>query len=163
MAFDKDDVIMANHLGSLSSPSGATKAKKRIGRGPGSGRGGTATRGHKGHKSRSGFNQLKNFEGGQMAYIRRVPKFGFHNPFRVEYQVVNIGRLQELVDAGRLQADTVTPETLYQVGAVSKKNQPVKILGVGELSAKLKITAHKFSASAQKSIEDAGGTVTIHE
>ncbi|MCE2503147.1 MAG: 50S ribosomal protein L15 [Chlorobi bacterium] len=154
---------MANHLGSLSSPRGATKAKKRIGRGPGSGRGGTATRGHKGHESRSGFNQLKNFEGGQMAYIRRVPKYGFHNPFRVEYQVVNIGRLQELVDKGKLQVDSITPETLYQAGAVSKKNKPVKILGIGELSAKLDVTAHKFSASAHKSIEDAGGTVTIHE
>lgn len=153
---------MANHLGSLRSP-GATKGKKRLGRGPGSGRGGTATRGHKGHKSRSGFNQLKNFEGGQMAYVRRVPKYGFSNPFRVEYQVVNLGRLQELIDGGRLQADSVTPESLYEAGVVSKKNQPIKILGVGEVSAKLNVTAHKFSASAQKGIEDAGGTVTIHE
>ena len=153
---------MANHLASLRSP-GATKAKKRIGRGPGSGRGGTSTRGHKGHKSRSGFNQLKNFEGGQMAYIRRVPKYGFDNPFRVEYQVINLGRLQELVDAGRLQAGSITPESLYEAGAVSQKNQPVKILGVGEVSAKLNVTAHKFSASAQKGIQDAGGSVTIHE
>ena len=98
-----------------------------------------------------------------MAYIRRVPKYGFDNPFRVEYQVINLGRLQELVDAGRLQAGSITPESLYEAGAVSKKNQPVKILGVGEVSAKLNVTAHKFSASAQKGIQDAGGSVTIHE
>lgn len=153
---------MSNHLGSLRSPEGTTKGKKRIGRGQGSGLGGTATRGHKGHKSRSGFNQLKNFEGGQMAYIRRVPKFGFFNPFRTEYQVVNIGRLQELSEAGRLSGD-VTPEHLFEVGAVSKRNQPIKVLGNGDLSAKLNVSAHKFSASARKSIEDAGGTVTIHE
>lgn len=153
---------MSNILGSLRSPKGTTKGKKRIGRGQGSGRGGTATRGHKGHKSRSGFNQLKNFEGGQMAYVRRVPKFGFHNPFRVEYQIVNLGRLQELIDAGKVTGE-VSPEVLFEIGAVAKRNQPVKILGNGELSAKLNVTAHKFSASARKSIEDAGGTVTIHE
>ncbi len=153
---------MSNILGSLRSPKGTTKGKKRIGRGQGSGRGGTATRGHKGHKSRSGFNQLKNFEGGQMAYVRRVPKFGFHNPFRVEYQIVNLGRLQELIDAGKVTGE-VSPEVLFEIGAVAKRNQPVKILGNGEISAKLNVTAHKFSASARKSIEDAGGTVTIHE
>lgn len=97
-----------------------------------------------------------------MAYIRRVPKFGFHSPFRVEYQIVNLGRLQELADAGRISG-AVTPETLFEVGAVSKRNQPIKILGSGELSVKLNVSAHKFSATAQKSIEDAGGTVTIYE
>lgn len=153
---------MSNHLGTLRSPKGTTKGKKRIGRGQGSGRGGTSTRGHKGHQSRSGFNQLKNFEGGQMAYVRRVPKFGFFSPFRVEYQIVNLWRLQELADAGRING-AITPETLFEIGAVSKRNQPVKILGSGELSAKLNVSAHKFSATAQKSIEDAGGTVTIYE
>lgn len=153
---------MSNHLGTLRSPKGTTKASKRVGRGQGSGRGGTSTRGHKGHQSRSGYNQLRNFEGGQMAYIRRVPKVGFHSPFRVEYQIVNLGRLQELADAGRISG-AITPETLFEIGAISKRNQPVKILGSGELSAKLNVSAHKFSASAQKSIEDAGGTVTIHE
>lgn len=153
---------MSNHLGTLQSPKGTTKGKKRVGRGQGSGRGGTSTRGHKGHQSRSGYNQLRNFEGGQMAYIRRVPKFGFHNPFRVEYQIVNLDRLQELVDGGRISGE-VTPETLFEIGAVSKRNQPVKILGNGALSAKINVSAHKFSAAAQKSIEDAGGTVTIHE
>lgn len=97
-----------------------------------------------------------------MAFIRRVPKFGFHNPFRIEYQIVNLGRLQELADEGRIAGD-VTPETLFEVGAIAKRTQPVKILGNGELSAKLNVSAHKFSATAQKSIEDAGGTVTIHE
>ena len=97
-----------------------------------------------------------------MAYIRRVPKFGFHSPFRIEYQVVNLGRLQELADAGKISGD-VTPGTLFEMGAIAKRNQPIKILGNGELSATLNVSAHKFSASAQKSIEDAGGRVTIHE
>lgn len=154
---------MSNHLGSLRSPKGTTTSKKRIGRGPGSGRGGTSTRGHKGHKSRSGFNQLKNFEGGQMAFVRRVPKYGFSNPFRTEYQVINVGRLQELVDAGRLDASNITPESLYEAGAVSKRNAPIKILGDGAATAGLTLTVHKISSSARQSIEGAGGTVTIHE
>ena len=153
---------MSNHLGNLRSPAGTTKSKKRIGRGQGSGRGGTSTRGHKGHKSRSGFNQLKNFEGGQMAFVRRVPKFGFSNPFRVEYQTVSVGRLQELVDAERLDSTAITPETLYSCGAVSHKHRPVKILGDGEVTGKLEVTVHKVSASAKSSIEGAGGTVTLH-
>src|SRR5438128_1566553 len=107
---------MSNHLASLNSPTGATKAKKRIGRGQGSGRGGTSTKGHKGHRSRSGFKQIPNFEGGQMALIRRVPKFGFHSPFRVEYQTINVDRLQELADAGRLGEGAVSPEALYELG-----------------------------------------------
>ncbi len=154
---------MSNHLGSLQSPQGATKAKKRIGRGPGSGRGGTSTRGHKGHKSRSGFNQLKNFEGGQMAYVRRVPKYGFTNPFRKEFQVINLGRLQELVDAGRIDAGDVSLESLYNAGAVSKRNVPVKVLGNGSVTTKLTVQVHKISSSARESIEGAGGTVTINE
>lgn len=154
---------MSNHLGNLRSPKGTTKPNKRLGRGPGSGRGGTSTRGHKGHASRSGFNQLKNFEGGQMAYIRRVPKIGFTNIFRVEYQVVNLERLQELVDAGRLNAGEITPESLYKAGVVAKKNQPIKILGNGSVTGAINVTAHKCSASARQSIEGAGGTVTINE
>ncbi len=155
---------MSNHLGELRSPKGATKKTKRIGRGQGSGRGGhTVGKGHKGHQSRSGFNQLQNFEGGQMPLIRRVPKFGFFNPFRVDYQEVNLSRLQELVDAGRIADGVVTPDRLYEIGAVSRRNKPVKILGNGELSAKLDVTAHKFSASARAAIESAGGTVSVHE
>jgi large subunit ribosomal protein L15 len=145
----------------LRSPKGATKNKRRIGRGQGSGRGGTSTRGHKGHQSRSGFSQIPNFEGGQMALIRRVPKFGFHNPFRVEYQPVNISRLQQLADAGKLADGVVNPENLYEHGVVSKRSMPVKILGDGEISAALNVTAHKISASARTKIEQAGGSVTI--
>ncbi len=154
---------MSNHLGSLRSPEGATKKKKRIGRGQGSGHGGTSTRGHKGHQSRSGFGQIPNFEGGQMAYIRRVPKFGFHNPFRVEYQTVNLERLQELAEAGKLGDGQVSPESLFEMGVISKRNKPVKILGNGDISTKLAVTAHKISAAARTKIEQAGGTVTLHE
>ncbi len=154
---------MSNHLGNLRSPKGATKNKKRVGRGQGSGFGGTSTRGHKGHQSRSGFGQIPNFEGGQMSLIRRVPKFGFTSPFRVEYQTVNVGRLQQLAEAGKLSEGTVTPESLHALGVVSKKNVPVKILGNGEISTKLSVTAHKISASARTKIEQAGGSVTINE
>ena len=153
---------MANHIGMLHSPKGATKKAKRVGRGQGSGRGGTSTRGHKGHQSRSGYKQEPAFEGGQMSLIRRVPKFGFHNPFRTEYQIVSIERLQQLADAGKLADGVVTPEALYELGVVSKRNQPVKILGDGELSASLTVTAHKMSASARAKIEQAGGNVTIN-
>jgi large subunit ribosomal protein L15 len=153
---------MSNHLGTLSSPHGATKNNKRVGRGQGSGRGGTSTRGHKGHQSRSGFKRQENFEGGQMPLIRRVPKFGFPNPFRVEYQEVNLARLQELSDAGRLNEGVVDPETLYALGVISKRRLPVKILGNGELTAKLNVTAHKMSATARTKIEQAGGSVTIN-
>ena len=155
---------MSNHLGSLRSPKGTTKNRKRIGRGQGSGHGGTSTRGHKGHQSRSGFQQIPNFEGGQMPLIRRVPKFGFFSPFRVDYQEVNLSRLQELADAGRISGDVeVTPDTLFELGVVSKRNKPVKILGNGDISTKLAVTAHKISAAARTKIEQAGGTVTINE
>ncbi len=154
---------MSNHLGLLQSPKGTTKNKRRIGRGQGSGRGGTSTRGHKGHRARSGFGQIPNFEGGQMPFVRRVPKFGFTNPFRVEYQTVNVSRLQELADAGHLVDGVVSPEALHALGVLSKRNVPFKVLGNGDLSAKLTVTAHKISAAARTKIEQAGGTVTIHE
>lgn len=147
----------------LHSPKGATKNKRRIGRGQGSGRGGTSTRGHKGHQSRSGFSQIPNFEGGQMALIRRVPKFGFTPHARIEYQAVNVMRLQRLVDDGSITDGIVTPESLYELGVISKRNQPVKILGDGDISAQLNVTAHKISAAARTKIEQAGGTVTINE
>src|SRR5947208_3033748 len=117
---------MSNHLGTLQSPKGTTRPGKRVGRGQGSGRGGTSTRGHKGHQSRSGFSQLANFEGGQMALIRRVPKFGFHNPFRKEYQIVSLEKIQALVDSGKITDGIVTPETLYVLGVISKMDIPVK-------------------------------------
>lgn len=128
---------------------------KRLGRGQGSGKGGTAARGHKGAKSRSGYSKKIGFEGGQMPLQRRVPKFGFTNINRKEYKGINLDRLQELVDAKGIK-DAVTLDTLIENGLV-KKNDLVKILGGGELKASLKISAHKFSATAKAAIEAAGG------
>jgi len=149
---------MPNILSNLKPAPGSRKKEKRIGRGQGSGHGGTSTRGHKGQKSRSGESIQPWFEGGQMPLIRRIPKRGFRNPFRVEYQVVNLGRLQELVEKGKISPDVkVTPELLYEVGAVSKKSLPVKILGDGELKVALEISAHAFSKSALQKIQAIGG------
>ncbi|MBH12275.1 MAG: 50S ribosomal protein L15 [Leeuwenhoekiella sp.] len=131
------------------------KNSKRIGRGEGSGKGGTSTRGHKGAKSRSGYSKKIGFEGGQMPLQRRVPKFGFTNINRKEFTGVNLDTLQEYVDAGRIK-DEVTIDVLVE-NRLAGKNDLVKILGRGELKAKLKITVHKFTASAQKAIEAAGG------
>ena len=143
-------------LSNLTPASGSTFSRKRIGRGEGSGRGGTSTRGHKGQKSRSGYSKKIGFEGGQMPLQRRVPKFGFTNPFRVEYHGINLDALQKLVDENKVKS--ITPEILVENGLASKKDL-VKILGRGELKAKLEVTAHGFSATAQSAIEAAGGTV----
>lgn len=143
-------------LSNLTPASGSTSSRKRIGRGEGSGRGGTSTRGHKGQKSRSGYSKKIGFEGGQMPLQRRVPKFGFKNPFRVEYHGINLDALQKLVDENKVKS--ITPEILVENGLASKKDL-VKILGRGELKAKLEVTAHGFSATAQSAIEAAGGTV----
>jgi large subunit ribosomal protein L15 len=145
-------------LSNLKPAEGSTHRDKRIGRGEGSGHGGTSTRGHKGAKSRSGYSRKIGFEGGQMPLQRRVPKFGFTNPNRVEYKGVNIDALQKLVDEKRV-SDNVTVEDMVNNGLVSKKDL-VKILGRGELSAKLNVTAHKFSKTAVEAIEAKGGTVT---
>lgn len=144
-------------LSNLKPASGSTKNTKRIGRGQGSGHGGTSTRGHKGAKSRSGYKSKIGFEGGQMPLQRRVPKFGFTNPNRVEYRGINIDVLQKLVDAKKV-TDTVDNEVLINNGLAVKKDL-IKILGRGELSVKLNVTAHKFSASAKAAIEAQGGTV----
>lgn len=128
---------------------------KRVGRGEGSGKGGTSTRGHKGAKSRSGYSKKIGFEGGQMPLQRRVPKFGFKNINRVEYQGINLDTLQNLVDNG-LATDTVDLTTLLE-NRLTTKNDLVKILGRGELKAKLKVSAHKFTATAKAAIEAAGG------
>ena len=145
-------------LNNLKPAKGSVKSNnKRVGRGEGSGKGGTATRGHKGAKSRSGYSKKIGFEGGQMPLQRRVPKFGFTNRNRVAYQGVNLDTLQRLVDEGKIK-DTVDDDTLIANGLVSK-NEPVKILGRGELKAKLKISVHKFTASAKEAIEAAGGEV----
>lgn len=130
---------------------------KRLGRGEGSGKGGTSTKGHKGAKSRSGYSKKIGFEGGQMPLQRRVPKFGFKNINRVEYDVINLERLQSLVDSG-VVTDTVDFALLVELGLTSK-NSLIKVLGRGEIKAKLKISAHKFSASAKEAIEAAGGEI----
>ncbi len=146
------------NLNNLKPAKGSVKnAAKRIGRGQGTGKGGTATRGHKGAKSRSGYSKKIGFEGGQMPIQRRVPKFGFTNINRKEYQGVNLDVLQMLVDDKKI-TDTIDFETLVSLGLVGK-NEMVKILGRGELKAKLSVTAHKFTATAQKAIEAAGGAV----
>ncbi|WP_299361143.1 50S ribosomal protein L15 [Winogradskyella sp.] len=143
-------------LSNLKPAEGSVKNQgKRVGRGQGSGKGGTATRGHKGAKSRSGYSKKLGFEGGQMPLQRRVPKYGFKNINRVEYQGINLDTLQELVDEKKIK-DTVDFETLVSLGK-ARKNDLVKILGRGELKAKLTVTAHKFTATAKAAIEAAGG------
>lgn len=144
-------------LHNLQPAEGSVKKEKRIARGEGSGKGGTATRGHNGQKSRSGYSRKIGFEGGQMPLQRRVPKFGFTNINRKEYVGVNLDKLQSLVDEGKV-TDTVTLEILVSNGVVSK-NELVKILGRGELKAKLNVTVHKFTATAKAAIEAAGGEV----
>lgn len=144
-------------LSNLKPAEGSTKTRKRIGRGQGSGRGGTSTRGHKGAKSRSGYSRKIGFEGGQMPLYRRVPKFGFKNINRKEYRGINIDALQALAEAKKLEV--ITFETLIENGLASK-NDMVKILGRGELKAKLEVSAHAFSDSAVKAIEAQGGVAT---
>ena len=148
-------------LSNLTYAEGSRKRVKRIGRGQGSGHGGTATKGHKGSRSRAGANFRPWFEGGQMPLIRRVPKFGFTSPFKVEHQVVNVGTLELLATKGKLSGGKVSPEVLYSLGTVSKKLLPVKILGNGELKAKLVVSVHAVSASAKQKIQAAGGSVTL--
>lgn len=144
-------------LNNLQPAKGSNKkAAKIIGRGQGSGKGGTATRGHKGAKSRSGYSKKVGFEGGQMPLQRRVPKFGFTNINRKEFQGINLGTLQSYVDENRL-GNEFTVDDLINAG-LAKKNDLVKILGGGEVKSSLKVTAHKFTASAAKAIEDAGGS-----
>ncbi|MDC6386010.1 50S ribosomal protein L15 [Flagellimonas taeanensis] len=143
-------------LHNLKPAEGAVhKEGKRVGRGEGSGKGGTSTRGHKGAKARSGYSKKIGFEGGQMPLQRRVPKFGFKNINRKDYKAVNLAKLQELVDNAGVKNE-VTLDTLIQNG-LAHKNDLVKILGNGELKASLKVSAHKFSASAKAAIEAAGG------
>lgn len=141
-------------LSNLKPAKGSVKVNKRLGRGQGSGWGGTASRGHKGDKSRSGHKTKRGFEGGQMPLQRRVPKFGFKNINRVEYKGINLDALQLLVEKSNVAE--ITPEILKSKGLVAK-NDLVKILGRGELKAKVKISAHAFSATAKAAIEKNGG------
>lgn len=146
------------NLSNLQPASGSTGTTKRIGRGQGSGRGGTSTRGHKGQKSRSGYSRKVGFEGGQMPLQRVVPKSGFKNINRVEYKAINLDVLQQLAD--KRKVSTVDQATLINAGIISK-NDRIKILGGGTLSAKLEVKAHAFSKSAKEAIEKLEGTTEI--
>ncbi|MCH2214385.1 MAG: 50S ribosomal protein L15 [Flavobacteriales bacterium] len=146
------------NLSNLKPAKGSNKNKRRLGRGEGTGFGDTAGRGHKGAKSRSGYSKKRGFEGGQMPLQRRVPKFGFTNPNRVEYKGVNLDTIEKL--ASEKKIEVFTPETFISNGLCSK-NELIKILGRGELKSKVSVTAHAFSATAKAAIEGKGGEVTI--
>lgn len=141
-------------LSKLKPAEGATKKEKRIGRGQGSGRGGTSTKGHKGQKAQAGYNHKRGFEGGQTTLTRRLPKFGFTNPTRLEFKGINLDALQTLAEKKNLK--TLSPEVLYANGLIAK-NDKLKVLGRGEIKSALDITAHAFSATAKAAIEAKGG------
>ena len=143
------------NLSNLKPPAGQKHARKRIGRGMGSGRGKTATRGHKGQRAGTGFSLMRGFEGGQMPLHRRLPKRGFTNIFKKQYAVVNLGRLDKLA------GDNFTPDRLIELGVVRKARDGVKILGSGELSRKIRVEAHFFSRSALDKIKKAGGEAAV--
>jgi large subunit ribosomal protein L15 len=145
------------NLSNLRKPYKSTEKKKRVGRGMGSGMGKTSARGHKGQRSRSGSRMMRGFEGGQMPLHRRLPKRGFTNIFKKEFQVVNLSRLAEL------GVKEITPAVLFELGVISKKNGMVKVLGNGELKGAITVTAHKCSESAQEKISKAGGKITVIE
>ncbi len=149
---------MSLELHNLKPPKGASKKRKRVGRGPGSGHGVTATRGHKGQKSRSGYSQRAGFEGGQMPLYRRLPKRGFTNIFAKKWAVLNVESLN-----GLRAGSKVTPETLIEKGIIKRVQDGVRILGQGDLKKKLTVKAHHFSQSARDKIEGAGGTVEVIE
>ncbi len=144
------------NLHELAPARGAKKRRKRIGRGPGSGHGKTATKGHKGLLARSGGGKRPGFEGGQMPLVRRLPKFGFTNPSRVEYAIVNLTSLVDWTGS-----ETITPQAMVDAGLVKRKKRPIKILGNGELKKSLVVQAHKFSKSAEAKIQAAGGRVEV--
>lgn len=146
------------NLHSLTPAQNSTKGSKRVGRGQGSGKGGTSTRGHKGAQSRSGYSRKIGFEGGQMPIYRILPKRGFKNINRVEYNAINISTLQYIFE--KTNISEITPEVLISNGLV-KKRDLIKVLGKGELSCKLTVSAHAFSATAKEAIEKNGGTINI--
>ncbi|MCX6151577.1 MAG: 50S ribosomal protein L15 [Ignavibacteriales bacterium] len=150
-------------LSNLSYAKGSRKKIKRVGRGQGSGHGGTSTRGSNGQLSRSGANHRSWFEGGQMPLQRRIPKRGFTSPFKVVFQTVNLDRLQKLVDDKKIVDGVVNPVVLFKTGAIRKAAAPFKILGEGELKSKLNIEAYAFSETAKQKIEAAGGTIKTIE
>jgi len=148
-------------LSNLKYASGSRRKRKRIGRGEGSGRGGTSTRGMNGQMSRSGAKSKSWFEGGQMPLQRRVPKFGFTNIFKTEYQLINLNALQRLADEKKLGDSVLNINELKKLGLITSVNKPVKILAKGELKAKVNIEANAFSQNAKDKIESAGGTIKI--
>ncbi len=147
------------NLSNLTPAKGSVKNNKRLGRGQGSGRGGTSTRGHNGAKSRSGYSKKIGFEGGQMPLQRRVPKFGFTNINRKEYQVINLDTIQKLIDTKKIK-ETLDLEVLLKLNLIRKKDL-VKVLGNGELKSSIKVSVHKFSKKAKEIIESKGGEVNI--
>jgi large subunit ribosomal protein L15 len=148
------------NLSHIKPAKGSVKQRKRVGRGQGSGMGGTSTRGHKGAQSRSGYSRKLSFEGGQMPLQRRLPKFGFTNPTRVEYKPINLDTLQELATA--VNVTTIDFAVLREHG-LAAKNDLIKVLSRGEITSALEVSAHGFSASAKEAIEKAGGKVTVIE
>ncbi|MDP2366177.1 MAG: 50S ribosomal protein L15 [Ignavibacteria bacterium] len=147
-------------LSNLKYAKGSRKNRKRVGRGEGSGHGGQSTKGMNGQLSRSGAKHKAWFEGGQMPLQRRVPKFGFTNIFKVEYQVVNLNSLQRLIDAKLIKDQTLNAEELKNLGLVSSSKKPIKVLGTGDVKTKVSVEVTDFSKSAQQKIEAAGGTIT---
>lgn len=150
---------MALSLNNLKPAKGSTHKKKRVGRGPGSGLGKTAGRGHKGQKSRSGYSSRPGFEGGQMPLQRRLPKRGFTNIFKKEWLEISLAKIEENFNAG----DEVTPEILHERGLIKKAKHDVVILGTGDITKALKISAHRFTKTAKEKVENAGGTATVIE
>lgn len=150
---------MALSLNNLHPAPGSTHKKKRIGRGPGSGTGKTAGKGHKGQKSRSGYSSKRGFEGGQMPLQRRLPKRGFTNIFKKEWLEISLAKIEENFSAG----DVVTPELLHERGLIKKAKHDLVILGTGEVSKSLSISAHRFTKTAKEKIEKAGGSATVIE
>ena len=148
-----------DRLSNLKYAEGSRKNRKRIGRGEGSGRGGTATKGMNGQLSRSGASKKAWFEGGQMPLQRRVPKFGFTNIFKVPFQVVNVNALQRVADEKKLSDDVLNAEVLKNIGLVSSSTKPIKILGKGELKAKVNLEVNAFSKTAKEKVEAAGGSI----
>lgn len=147
-------------LSNLKYAKGSRKNRKRVGRGEGSGHGGQSTRGMNGQKSRSGAKHKAWFEGGQMPLQRRVPKFGFTNIFKVEYQIINLNALQRLADENKIGDNLLNPSELKKLGLISTLKKPVKILGKGDLKAKIQLEVNSFSKSAQEKIEAVGGKIT---
>ena len=148
-------------LSNLKYAKGSRKKKKRIGRGQGSGYGGTSTKGHKGAKSRAGYKNRAWFEGGQMPLQRRIPKFGFKNINRIEYNILNVGNLQQLIDSGKIKETDLNLEYFFNKKILKDKRSPLKILGNGELKSKIEVSANSFSKTAKEKIEKLGGKALV--